>query len=75
MAQLSSQPEIYYPDEQWIGLKIHVEAPNGTTLEWTLEQKNYEKMRETELYGIEARAVFECSGAEDMKCVVKIFML
>lgn len=62
-------------DQTWIGIKVHIHTPQKTTVEWTLNQKIYERERTSDHHGKEARAVFRCVDAENKKCIMKVRML
>jgi hypothetical protein len=62
-------------DQKWIGLKVHISDPEGTTTEWTLNQKIHERERDSDHHGKEARAIFRCTDADDKKCIMKVRML
>lgn len=74
MPQTTSPINTYF-DQKWIGLKVHIATPEETTVEWTLNQKIYERERTSDHHGKEARAIFRCTDADNKKCIIKIRML
>ena len=62
-------------DQIWIGLKVHVTTLEKNTVEWTLDQKIYERERTSDHHGREARAIFRCTAADEQEGIIKVRML
>ncbi|QGA16653.1 hypothetical protein EYB26_004320 [Talaromyces marneffei] len=69
-----SQARINF-DQEWIGLKVHSIDSGGETIEWILNQKIYEKQRDFDHHGKEARAIFRSTDADDKNGSMRIRML